>query len=98
MEYADYLQIESSQRQHNESLRREDERCQQYELHALRVAKELCGTPKQDGDMWCLLYGDNLQEGVAGFGKTITQAALVFVDELNKKIAPEGEVKLVIDL
>ena len=21
-----------------------------------------------DGDMWCCLYGENLQEGVAGFG------------------------------
>jgi hypothetical protein len=23
-----------------------------------------------DGNMWCALYGDNLQEGVAGFGKS----------------------------
>ena len=23
-----------------------------------------------DGDMWCALYGDNLQDGVAGFGKS----------------------------
>ncbi|MGO3930844.1 hypothetical protein NP284_21335 [Rhodopseudomonas pseudopalustris] len=23
-----------------------------------------------DGDMWCALYGENLQEGVAGFGAT----------------------------
>lgn len=23
-----------------------------------------------DGDQWCALYGDNLQDGVAGFGDT----------------------------
>lgn len=23
-----------------------------------------------DGDHWCALYGDNLQDGVAGFGKS----------------------------
>lgn len=23
-----------------------------------------------DGDMWCALYGDNMQNGVAGFGKS----------------------------
>lgn len=23
-----------------------------------------------DGDMWCCLLGDNIQEGVVGFGKT----------------------------
>ena len=23
-----------------------------------------------DGDMWCALFGENLQEGVSGFGKT----------------------------
>ncbi|MGA2159878.1 MAG: hypothetical protein ABSG90_11755 [Dehalococcoidia bacterium] len=23
-----------------------------------------------DGDMWCALYGENLQDGVAGFGKS----------------------------
>ena len=31
-----------------------------------------------DGDKWCALYGDNLQEGVAGFGKTPEGAALDF--------------------
>lgn len=31
-----------------------------------------------DGDKWCLLYGENLQEGVAGFGDTPEQAALDF--------------------
>lgn len=29
----------------------------------------------KDGDMWCFLYGDNLQDGVAGFGKSVAAAA-----------------------
>lgn len=31
-----------------------------------------------DGNMWCALYGDNLQEGVAGFGETPEKAAADF--------------------
>jgi len=31
-----------------------------------------------DGDMWCVLLGDNLQEGVAGFGKTPAEAMWEF--------------------
>ena len=30
-----------------------------------------------DGDQWCALYGDNLHDGVAGFGKS---PALAFAD------------------
>lgn len=32
----------------------------------------------QDGSMWCALFGDNLQEGVAGFGETPAEAMLAF--------------------
>ncbi|MET3790694.1 hypothetical protein [Aquamicrobium terrae] len=31
-----------------------------------------------DGNMWCALYGENLQEGVAGFGKTPERAVADF--------------------
>ena len=31
-----------------------------------------------DGTMWCALYGDNLQEGVAGFGETPAAAMAAF--------------------
>lgn len=27
-----------------------------------------------DGSMWCALYGENIQEGVAGFGKSPAKA------------------------
>jgi hypothetical protein len=32
----------------------------------------------KDGDMWCMLYGKDLQEGIAGYGKTPEAAALAF--------------------
>ena len=32
----------------------------------------------KDGDMWCALLGDNLQEGVSGFGKTPADALFAF--------------------
>jgi hypothetical protein len=35
-------------------------------------------TLSADGDMWCALLGDNLQIGVAGFGKTPAEAMTNF--------------------
>ncbi len=32
----------------------------------------------RDGNMWCALYGENLMEGVAGFGETPRKACLDF--------------------
>lgn len=40
-----------------------------------------------DGDMWCALVGVNIQEGVAGFGKT-RHAALV---DLADNMWPEDK-------
>lgn len=34
-----------------------------------------------DGDQWCALYGDNLQDGVSGFGKS--PAAAMYDFDLN---------------
>ena len=31
-----------------------------------------------DGDHWCVLYGQNIQDGVAGFGRTAFEAVLAF--------------------
>ncbi len=34
--------------------------------------------PKLDGDQWCILWGENLQEGVAAFGSTPVAALQAF--------------------
>jgi hypothetical protein len=41
-----------------------------------------------DGNQWCALYGDNLHEGVAGFGYTPAAAATQFdIEWLNARLA-----------
>jgi hypothetical protein len=34
--------------------------------------------PTLDGNMWCFLWGDDLQSGVAGFGDTVYAAMMDF--------------------
>jgi hypothetical protein len=38
----------------------------------------------KDGDKWCALYGENLQEGVSGFGDTPAAALLAFEVAMHK--------------
>jgi len=37
----------------------------------------------QDGDMWCAMYGDDIQDGVCGFGKTPADAMRDFDKSFN---------------
>lgn len=39
-----------------------------------------------DGDKWCALYGDNLQDGVAGFGDSPAEAMNDFNREWHAKL------------
>ena len=43
-----------------------------------------------DGDMWCALYGDDLQSGVAGFGRSPEEAMCDFDAEWKKPLKAEG--------
>ena len=36
----------------------------------------------KDGNAWCILYGDNLQDGICGFGDTKEDALVEFIKEL----------------
>jgi hypothetical protein len=38
-----------------------------------------------DGDQWCALFGPNLQDGVAGFGTTPTDAVNAFDKEFKTR-------------
>lgn len=50
-------------------------------IHALGLK------PFKDGNQWSFLYGENIQEGIAGFGSTIYEAACDFYDNIiNSKI------------
>lgn len=39
-----------------------------------------------DGDQWCAMYGVNLQEGVAGFGKSPAEAMAAFDKSWSEKL------------
>jgi len=38
--------------------------------------------PYKDGDQWCILKGENIQEGTCGFGDTIPEAFADFVSDI----------------
>lgn len=42
-----------------------------------------------DGDMWCALHGENIQEGVAGFGKSPALAMDDFDTNWHKEIGED---------
>jgi hypothetical protein len=45
---------------------------------ALRPFNQLKPKVFPDGNQWCALYGDNLQDGVCAFGDTPNKAAIAF--------------------
>lgn len=40
-----------------------------------------------DGNQWCVLYGDNLQDGVAGFGDSPMLAVYDFNNSWSEKLS-----------
>ena len=47
-----------------------------------------------DGESWCALYGENLQDGVCGFGDTPEKASIQFdIEWLNQKAGAQTEEK-----
>ena len=58
------------------------------ETHAMWECISALGVkPFKDGNQWCLLYGENIQEGICGFGDTIRDAAIDFYKNVcNEKL------------
>lgn len=60
--------------------------------------------PYKDGNQWCILVGDNIQEGICGFGDTIEDALYNFLKEICKtrqkptKVEPKFKVGDIIRL
>ena len=48
-------------------------------------------TLMRDGTMWCALYGENLQEGVTGFGETPEKAMEAFDTAWEKERTPAAK-------
>jgi hypothetical protein len=74
----DVEQIESSQRQHHQEMEHYQEICNIEEKRMLTLLSVLNPKLSKDGNMWCFLYGEGLQSGVAGFGDTPYRAMVDF--------------------
>lgn len=62
------------------------------ETHAIWECIAAVGAKlSKDGNMYCFLLGDNIQEGVCGFGKTIFEAALDFYTNIKTEEARKEE-------
>jgi hypothetical protein len=64
------------QSNHNQAIEREE-----YNLFSLLKPKIFI-----DGNQWCVLYGDNLIDGVAGFGDTPYLAVIDWSKAWNEKL------------
>ena len=81
------LEIESSQRQHHEALQHYEKMLVEAERLVLTRFSMLKPSIIRDGDQWCVLYGKDLQEGIAGFGNTPIQAIANWNKALDTPIA-----------
>jgi len=74
----------------NEKYNLEERQTQIYyqNLNWLALRPSTVYKPKliMDGDQWCALFGDNIQEGVCGFGKSPEKAMLDFDREWDKEL------------
>ena len=81
---AEYQQLAANSIAHAAAMTQENIRCavSHYELPSVLYR------PKMfiDGNQWCALYGDNLQDGVAGFGKSPDDAMHDFNKNWNAKL------------
>ena len=46
-----------------------------------------------DGDQWCVLLGDNIQEGVTAFGDTPYEAVRNFNHNFHNQTLPKNKTK-----
>lgn len=79
-------QSDSAQRQHNEIMRHQSDiayyvQKEEYNLFTMLKPKLFI-----DGNQWCCLYGDNIQEGIAGFGESPWSAIINFNLQWNMPI------------
>ena len=97
-EYKDELdRADSSQRQHHEELRHQSDMMLHVEREEYNLFSMLKPTLSRDGNQWCVLFGEDLQSGIAGFGDTPHKAILAwnkawyFDDATKYKLKKEQE-------
>lgn len=78
-----FEEIESSQRQHHNEIQHQmkveilttEQQYKRFSMLKPRVFK--------DGNMWCVLYGDNQMDGIVGFGESIHEAIMAWECAFN---------------
>ena len=88
MTQEELLQLESSQRQHFEVLLHQERLNYVIEQQEYNLFSMLKPSVSKDGNQWCVLYGSDLQTGIAGFGDTIHKAVLDFNKQFYTPIKP----------
>ena len=73
---SEYSFIVDGLQQRVEEERLDRERRLSHEL--LRPFRMMHTTLSMDGSQWCVLYGTNIQDGVAGFGESPDKASRAF--------------------
>lgn len=84
MNQNELLQAESSRRQNHEDLQHQEKMnliIEQLEYNLFATLKPKFG---KDGNQWYVLYGEDLQSGIAGFGDTLYLAILDFNKQFYK--------------
>lgn len=84
-----------------DALESEDSKRLEEEKGTIEAGLELIAAyslvPYMDGNAWCYLLGDNIQEGVCGFGNTRTEALIEFVKDFTSQagtsLPPKSEEK-----
>jgi len=67
------------------------QRAEEELLQSQRPSTEYPPKLSIDGDMWCALYGENLQDGVAGFGRSPREALADFDEQWVKNLEPKDD-------
>ena len=84
MTQEDFLQIESSQRQHFDVMEHQSKMNVLVEAEEMNLFSILKPKTSIDGNQYCVLYGEDLQSGVAGFGDTLMLAIYDFNKSFHK--------------
>lgn len=79
-----YEQAESSQKQHNETILQQEKLNLIIEQEEYNLFVMLKPALYKDGNQWCCLYGENIQEGIVGFGDTPYKSILDWTKSWNK--------------
>lgn len=83
------IEAESSQRQHHECMHHYEKMIVANESSEYNKFAMLKPKLSVDGNQWCCLYGDNLIDGVVGYGESPHKAVMAWNQEWFKQLKGE---------